>query len=307
MKITWLLLFSVFIYSCAKESAELHISHGQLQMQGRATTFHSDNLTAFNNALVVENSLVNFSGQNMAFFDEGGLADLKSAFIGTDGSSFTGKKTLATTNHRFSYVLNYNNILYCFANQGGSIFLEKSTDGVNWTLMNNGNSVLDSETDINSLYHFVWNVAVDVDDNGVWQMFIESSDFTGNSYAGLTHSTATMNGDLIEFNTNKSATFVIPEAGSPYVRNVPGKGLLLFYGKMDENFWWSVAAGTFVNNIFTEDSNFKIGAPNIHVCDPHALQLEDGRTLMSMSFDQDSTYLAYSNMSLEQIFDSLDQ
>lgn|GEM_PF-4869777 len=296
--------FSLISVSCTKQSSTEQLNP-PLYFHSKASIFGSNNRPSLGGAIAIENSLVSFQGQTLAFFDEGPAGDLTSANIGSDGSVFSNKRLIEKYDHRFSYVFNYQNVLYDFYNKGGEIYLDKSLDGINWQLINNGQPVLNTESDSNSIYHFIWNVGVAVDDNGIWQMLIESSDSRGNYFAGLSYSTATMNNDSIDFNINKSSNFVTNKAGNPFLQNIPGKGLLVFYGKQDERNLWFITAGILVNGTFTEHLEFMIGAPGIHVCDPAALQLADGSTLLSLSFNQDSTYMAYSDMSLEQIFDSL--
>ena len=82
-------------------------------------------------------------------------------------------------------------------------------------------------------------------------------------------------------------------------------------GVPNENFGneWYVTAATFDlnTNTVTEHNSFQIGTRGIHVCDPHLVELPDGRTLLSVSFDQVSTYLAYTNQTISDLYDQAQQ
>lgn len=283
----------------------LKISTEKLYFNGKASMFASDNTWQFGRDIVVENSFININGDVFAYFDENASSDLTRASIGSSAQLYQNKQVITPKDRRFSYVFTHNNVMYDFYYVANKIYLEKSTDGVKWHQMNGGQPVLNDSTDPQSLYRQIWNVGVDVDDNGVFHMLIESSDDRGNAYAGLTYSTAILSGDMISFDANKSATHLVSDAGNPYLKNIPGKGMLVFYGKIKDHSLWYVSAGKLVAGVLTESPSFQIGATGVHVCDPAAIELPDGRTILSVSFDQVATYFAFSNMTLEQIYDSL--
>lgn len=303
-----LLVFLFLITACANEKDSSKKEN--LNFYGSASVFFEGENPAFESRIIVENSLVNFNNSIIAFFDQGAVGNFAVAELGNNGHQFLNATHL-NTNRRFSYVLNYNGILYNFFNNGGSIFLEKSLNGINWQLINNGQPVLTSDyLTPNSIYHYIWNVGVTVDSAGTWHMLVEASDISGNGFAGLGYLTAQMVNDTINFDINKSQNFLITQAGNPYVTYIQGKGLLIIYGRItmpNENFGneWYITAATFdlSTHTVTEYNNFQIGTRNIHVCDPHMVELPDGRTLLSVSFDQSLTYLAYTNHTLSELFD----
>lgn len=281
------------------------ISTEKLYFHGPASVFSSDNTWEFGRNTVVENSFINLNGEVFAYFDENAISNLTRAHIGPNAALYDHKQVITPGDRRFSYVFTHNNVIYDFYYKANKIYLEKSLDGVTWSQMNGGQPVLNDSSDPQSLYYKVWNVGVDVDDNGVFHMLIESSDDRGNAYAGLTYSTAVLSGDMISFDANKSATHLVNDAGNPYLKNIPGKGMLVFYGKLKNNSLWYISTGKLVAGVLTESPGFQIGATGVHVCDPAAIELPDGRTILSVSFDQVATYFAFSNMTLEQIYDSL--
>ncbi len=305
------LLLIGLLTACGKESPVNKQAVFTLSLHGSATTFYEKTNPAFNAGAIVENSMVSFQNQIFAFYDEGANGNFTSAELGNSGQNFFNQKIL-NLDRRFSYVLNYQETLYNFFYKANSIYLEKSTDGLNWQLINNGLPVLNSEPDPNSIYYNVWNVAVTVDEMGVWHLFVECADIRNNTYAGLAYSTAVMVGDQIDFNPNKSSTFLIQQAGNPYVTNVPGKGLLIVYGQIflpNENFdyEWYVSAATFNlnTNTVTEHNEFQVGVRGIHVADPHLVELPNGKILLSLSVNQNSTYFAYSDQSMSEFYDLL--
>lgn len=310
------LAIAVLSTSCAKEKTNNELtttttSVFTLSLFGSAKQFYEKTNPALGAGVIVENSVVNFQNQILAFYDEGANGNFTSAELGSFGGDFLNQKFL-NIDRRFSYVFDYQGVLYNFFYRNNSIFLEKSTDGLIWQPMNNGLAVLNSDPNPNSIYHYIWNVGVTVDENGVWHLVVECSDFRDNGYAGLGYSSAILVGDQIEFDTNKSANFLIQQAGNPYMTYVPGKGLLIVHGRIvlpNENFdsEWYVSATT-INlntNTVTEHNDFQIGVRGIHVADPHLVELSNGKILLSLSVNQNSTYFVYSDQTIESFFDSL--
>ncbi|AZZ35396.1 hypothetical protein CIK05_00795 [Bdellovibrio sp. qaytius] len=303
------LAIAVFITGCAKEKQINKLY--SLQLFGSAKNFYEKDNPALGAKVIIENSLVKFENQIFAFYDEGAIGNFSSAELGESGNDFKRRKSI-NFGRRFSYVLSHQGNLYNFYQKDNSIFLEKSSDGINWLPMNNGQAVLSSESGQYSIYYSVWNVGVTVDENDVWHMVVECSDYRGNAFAGLGYSSATLVGDQIEFDTNKTNNFIIQQAGNPYLANVPGKGLLIVYGRTtlpNENFnnEWYVTAATLNlnNNAVVEHNDFQIGVPGIDVADPHLIEVPNGKLLLSLSVHQDSTYFIYSNQTLDSFYDSL--
>jgi hypothetical protein len=306
------LIALLLLSGCAKDTISLPPSPQDISLYGSAKEafYEVDSKAAFNSQIVIENSFVNFNNKILAFYDLKATGSFVLANVDSNGNSTEG--SLIANNRRFSYVLNHNNILYSFFNQGGYIFVERSYDAINWEILNNGNPVLSSEADPNSIFHYIWNVGVTVDDNEVWHMFIESSDYRDNAYANITYSNAMFNGNNIDFNINKSRVPLIEHAGNPYATFVKGKGVLLIYGKLlspiqDLGEEWYIKAGVFDVNthMAREKTDFTIGKAKMHICDPHMVQTLDGRLMLSYSYNQIYTHLLYSNKTVFELFDLL--
>lgn len=286
-----------------------------LQFDGSATMFTESHALSYNQQGAIENSLVNFNGKVLAFFDPNMNGDFFKAELGSDGKSFIDQQQI-TSSVRFPYTLVANNSLYNFGSMNGDIYLWKSTDGGNsWALVNNGQPVLHHSSDPNSIYNQVWNVGVAVDDNGTWHMLVECS-VAGAvaSNVGLAYSTATMTNDSIDFDSNRSNSQVIPKAGNPFLAFVSGKGLLAVHGVTadptaqygDE---WFVSASTLAtgSNTWIEHKNtFRIGTKGVHVCDPHLVELPAGGLMMTVSMNQDSISTAYApGVTFSSMFNSV--
>jgi hypothetical protein len=199
--------------------------------------------------------------------------------------------------------MEHDGFYYEFVLGSGGIHLYKSSDLFTWTHINNGQPVLKMD---GGIYTQVWNVGVAVDNAGVWHLLVECADMKGaiQGGVGLAYSYTTPNGDNFDFDTNKTASHVIPHGGNPDLKYVEGKGLLSIHGYAATGIW-ETKASTFDGTTWTLHEDFYIGTPGIHVCDPSLIEMADGRTLLSVSFDQNFIYLANSDLSIEQIYDYL--
>lgn len=209
----------------------------------------------------------------------------------------------------FAYVFDHNGVFYNFYKDNGGIFAKKSNDLLTWTALNNGQAVLSEVPGTD--YQFMWNPGLVVDDNGVWHLLVECGRAASQSDVGLCYSTATMNGDTIDFNVNKSTGIVLLGGGNPWIGNVAGKGLVAVYGKANSpasvfgNEWY-VAAAVLPNGQTTwvESNNFRIGATGIHVCDPHLVETPNGVSLL-LSYDQHSVYEMKTSQTMSELYDSI--
>lgn len=245
----------------------------------------------------VETSLITISGRVMALHDPATDGGLYVSDLGTDGRSFNGVIRSAT-DMRFSYVMPYAGLFYLFALRAADIYLWSSNDLYAWKQVNGGRPVLTHAYGLE-----LWNVGVDVDSNGVWHLLVEAS-ATGNANAGLIYSTAKLVNDKIEFKLNQ--TFVIEKAGNPYVRAISG-GLLVLYGTQKNGDWQTTAATFDGQKWSTRENKFLLSVPGQAVCDPHATDLPDGGSMISVSVAQNSTSFLYSSLTLTEFYQELTQ
>lgn len=237
---------------------------------------------------------------------ESSIVELNGKVIYTIDYEMNGKFMIGTSNQdlryinddaRFSYTMMYQDQYYNFINRNGEIYLAKSPDLVNWTMINNSNPVLTKQT--GTIYSSIWNVGVAVDDKGVWHLMAETS-IRDNDEAGLIYSSATMSNDgLINFDANRSTSHVIEKAGNPWLGYIPGKGLLAVYGSMKSGNW-TVRAATKTDK-WNENSSFEISAPGMAICDPHLIE-HNGQTILTLSYDQKEVYEMRSKETLTELF-----
>lgn len=290
--------------SCTKAPPKIYFP---LMMQGNAKYFSEFENPSYNAASAVENSLVIKDGVVYALFDPLTNGAFHLASLGDDGKLFAEVKRIGT-DMRFSYTMKYAESYYTFAKVYEDIFLWSSNDLEKWQLLNSGKPVLSAQR--NSIYQTIWNVGVAVDDSGEWHMLIEASPAsTDPSKVGLGYSHARWSKGEINFNTNASPTHVIPRAGNPWLGFLPGLGLLAVYGVTSTPIGlygdeWYIGASKLNpgSSKWIAIQDFRMGRPGIHVCDPHLVELPNGGTMLTASYDQDSIYKMFSEKSLKQIF-----
>ena len=146
---------------CAKDA-----SPSDIERIGEATVFSEVPNHAFKNRSVVETSLVNIDGSLIAFFDHEWTGKmfrvpLQSSLIATVSPH------LVIESARFPYTINKGGTLFNLATVDGNVYLWKSLDlGLTWTKINGGRPVLNRSDDRSSIYHQLWNVAIDIADDG---------------------------------------------------------------------------------------------------------------------------------------------
>lgn len=100
--------------------------------------------------------------------------------------------------------------------------------------------------------------------------------------------------------TSKSAK----RAASLLILTATQNGLLIFYGDLTGDFW-TTSVATFDGTSWVKHKDkFDIGTPSVHVCDPHAIEV-DGKILLSVSVDQNSITLTEASDSFEALFERL--
>lgn len=294
-----IILVLLALTACAENKTQIQIQT-PAEPQEKAESLEIKNFSFIQNdsvllTNVVEANAVEYNNSLVYLFDFGMNGNLS---IGTSNDD----RQSIGDDYRFAYIMKYQNYYLNFYNVGGSVMLSKSYDLKSWQLINNGQPVLSQTAD--TIYNAIWNVGVTVDDNGVFHLLAETSS-AGNDTAGLAYSTATMTGDLISFDPNRSSTHVIDLAGNPWLEFVPGRGLVIVYGKLTDNGLWYVSAATMKNGIFKESPNMTIGSQGIHVCDPHVISI-NGNLVLVVSYDQNKVYELRSKQTMTQFFDEID-
>ena len=243
----------------------------------------------------VESSLVAVDGTMNYLYDPFMNGTLDHAVLSSPGEIVSERKV--SSGKRFSYVFQHDGEFYMFAESDNAIYAWSSADLDDWSPMNGGEPVLHPSTGLTAN---LWNVGVDVDDSGVWHMFVEASS-GDDSRAGIAHLTATMDGDSLSFDASNPTVFTIPEAGNPFVKYVPGKGFLMVYGSQ-QGPYWTVAAATSVDGKDWTVSNFSMGAHGVHVCDP-TMEYLDGLLYLAVSVGQVEVHTMSVAMTFPQFFD----
>ncbi len=307
--LTLLLTMAMLLMGCGKAPG---VTHYPLTFVGSsAKGFHQGAPMEYGNQRVVDSSVLNVNGELKAFLDWG-----DSAFFGSE-NIVNGMEVNFTPTHtglNFTYTIYQNGNYYNFGWMGGNIYLDKSADGIHWTRINGGRPVLHREMDPTSNWYSIYNVGVDVDTNGLWHLVVECMDSAPNELnVGLCYSNATMNGDEINFDTNKLAQQVVAHGGNPYLKILPGQGMLIVHGQANDatgpfgKEWYvtatTVAEGTM--DFVTHKDKFMVGTPGIHDCDPHMAMKPDGELLLVLSVDQSHVATATAGTTLESLFDSL--
>jgi hypothetical protein len=280
-----------------------------LSFSGVATQYGELQNPVYDNVAKSETSLNLINGRVVMFFD---IYDPSISYNNLGRVDFfNGGVQTVMRNMTFEYTMSANGALYNFAQLGADLFLWKSVDdGFTWTKINGGQPVVTHSVDPTSPWYTLWNPAVDVDENGTWHLLLECATNAGTpdqNGVGLCYSTATMTGDSISFDAGKIAAQVIPGGGNPYIKAIPGKGLLVIHGQLPPGGFWYVGATTFSGGTWKRhDDKFQIGRANTHVCDPHAIDLPGGGSLITMSFDQSAVYAVQGALSLTDLFNQLE-
>lgn len=215
-----------------------------------------------------------------------------------------GRDFLLPFRARFFYFLNYNERIYCFFQGGGGIQANYSDDLINWEPMNGGRPVLNND---GGLFVTTWNVAVAVDDAGLFHMLVECAHDASPYSVGMSYLTANLIGSTLNFNLTKKSSMDIVGGGNPELKFIPNVGLISVHGQamdaFNDNFWYltisTLPIGQTVWN--QKKDHVKLWADKIHVADPSIL--DNGSSLtFSFSYDQNSSYQILINKTYEELF-----
>ncbi len=287
-----LVILSLCLVSCSYSNKETSIPNANFSIRGVNFVESKSENPLFITA--VESSIVSYNNQITYLIDFGMNGDLS---VGTNKADMVS----VSKDDRFAYIFQKENIYYKLHTVSSNVYLTRSYDLKSWSLMNNGQPVLSQQ--LGTIYSTIWNVGVDIDSQGVWHLLAEVS-ATGNENACLAYSTATLNGNNISFDLNKSMNCSISKAGNPWVGYVEGKGLLTVYGKMNEQDLWFVKAAVLTDGSWVENESIEIGEAGVHICDPHLLQTESG-LILTLSYAQEYVFKLETKDNLEQLFNQV--
>lgn len=273
---------ALHLTACAKTNRQ-----PDLAFSGSANQFRQTEKRAFSGVEAIENSFVRLNGKVFSFFDPAATGEMRRREMASGAT-----QTVLPNGARFSYVRENEGELLNFVTIEGDIYRSRSTDG--------GFTWID-QIKVVEAERVQWNPGVARDTLGGWHMLIESSE-TG---------TGAFQGDVgcYYFTSADGLTWaargrVIDRCGNPYLV-FTSRGLLVIHGDLRDV--WSATASTFDGATWTTHrEKFGIGSPGVHVCDPHAIEV-DGKILLSVSVDQNSITLSESNETFEQLHERLVQ
>jgi hypothetical protein len=295
-KIYVLIIFTILIFSCNKEETP------NLNYYGEATKAQGLYLYLDN---TVETNIINDNGKIVNHYDYNMKGNLTY-------SETLNNENIKSCNIqiRFPYVIKYQNKFYAFGwkhPEQYNIYMWESNDGINW---NNCKLVLSKSNDPNSIWYYIWNVGVTIDKNGICHLLAECAPKGENQNGvGLSYLTCTFD-ENINFDNSKTESQIIPGGGNPYLYYSEEKNsILVIHGMIYTNYknftadYWFTTASTFnidKNEWNTNFDKFSFGEKNIHVCDPHAININNNIFIV-FSWDQDTTYGFFIKGNLEDL------
>lgn len=241
--------------------------------------FEQIQFRAMDGAAVIENSFVEIKGEIIAFFDSKADGEMLKA---SNKNGYRDRREVLR-DARFSYVTKIEDRLFVFVTRSNDIFrLESFDDGETWQ----------DEILILKAERLQWNVAVEIDKNGLWHMLVETGDEPSQADVRCDYYTSA------DGLTWMKETASIDRCGNPYLKET-SHGILAMYGKL-ENVW-HVTTSILENDGTWRETGHRIEASGIHVCDPHAIEV-DGKILLSVSYDQNSIVFLRSDLDFDSFF-----
>jgi hypothetical protein len=279
------------------------------------------------NSGIVENSIIGEDGKLINIYDDGYNGTL------TFGNSFPSDyfksildKQVCNVKVRFPYSIKYGGKYYTFGwrylnnvLEPSNIYLWSSSDGIDWQQENDGLAVLSASSDPNSIWYFIWNVAVAIDDHDVFHLVAECAPNGINQQrVGLGYSSAKLENGKIDFNPNKTTSHIVKNGGNPYLYySNTEKTFLLIHGMIYSNvnslssdYWWITASYQNMENKtwITNPKKFSLGKSGIHVADPHAAVVQiNGKyfTRLIFSYNQNYIYSIFFENDLDSLLEEL--
>jgi hypothetical protein len=279
------------------------------------------------NSGIVENSILSEEGKLINIYDDGynGILTFGNSYPSDYFKNILDKQ-VCNVKVRFPYTVKYNGKYYTFGwryvnnvVEPYNIYLWSSSDGIYWDQENDGLAVLSSSSDPNSIWHYIWNVAVVVDDLDVFHLVAECAPNGVNQQGvGLGYSSAKLENGKIDFNQNKTTTHIIQNGGNPYLYySKSEKTFLVIHGmiysganSLSSDYWWITASYQNKENKtwITNPNKFSFGKNGIHVCDPHAAVVEiSGKlfTRLIFSYNQNFIYSIFFENDLDSLLAEL--
>lgn len=280
-----------------------------LEFYGNANNFFQSEKKAYLGHTLAETSLVRMGSDIITFFSDSGRGEyMARANLGVTGYEWSDSRVVVENGSRFTYVFKHGDILYNASTRVDGVYLMSSSDGEEWAELGR---ILSKSDDPNSKRFNLWNPAIAVDHTGTWHLLVEAADYRNQNAVGLIYATTvvptTPSYGSINFDSTVSNDFVIEGGGNPWVTHIKGKGLLVIHGyiwKPIEPFTnhWYTTASTFDGVHWTTHADkFRIGVYNIHVCDPHAIEV-NGDIILNVGVDQAFIYKTHAR---NETFESL--
>lgn len=271
------LIVLMLISGCAKIPREFDLEFG-----GSENRFYQTQRKALGGLAAIENSFVMIDNQVVSFFDPDATGIMQRTVLNS-GSV----ETVMPSDARFSYVTEIDGRLFNFVTRNNAIYRLESTDkGKTWTDLI---QVVPADM-------IQWNVGV-TKHQGTWHMLIEADETGLPNQQGVACYHLTSIDGISWTRTGEK----IPNCGNPYLVSTPN-GILSIHGVVYRPTEWHVIASTFDGTKWTEHPDkFQIGVPNVHVCDPHAIEV-NGKILLSVSVDQNSISFAEANDTFESLY-----
>lgn len=285
LKIILLMLAAIaalHLTACAKTNRQ-----PDLVFAGEANQFRQTEKRAFGGEAAIENSFVFIAGVLHAFYDPDATGAMKRKNMATNAT-----ETVLPNGARFSYVMENEGELLNFVTIDGDIYRSRSTDGgLTWV---DQIKVVEAE-------RVQWNPGVARDSLGGWHMLVESSETGLGAFQGDVGCYYFTSADGVQWQARGR---VIERCGNPYLV-FTSRGLLVIHGDLRDV--WSTTATTFDGTTWTTHrEKFDVGSPGVHVCDPHAIEVE-GKILLSVSVDQNSITLTEASETFEELHERLMQ
>jgi hypothetical protein len=247
-----------------------------------------------------------FNGVNLSY---GEMTDTRCTSVGA----------LAATDDadaRFGYVFKVGSIYYQTYQRAadGQIGLKKSINKLNWTVINGGNPVLSGGA-IGSIYYHTWNTGVYVSGD-TWHLWVECGAAGDQSDVGIAYSYGTFSGDVINFDTHRTASHVIRGGGQPNPVLIDNY-LVMLHGSInvqDRTLWEIRAATVLVTSnwalpeSYTESPYFQVKYQGMHTADPDFVDFgttKSHRLGIGFMYNQNRSDLLYLDMTPAQFLDAL--
>lgn len=279
-------------------------------MDGIACTeFKEHETPALNGLNAVENTYIYDGGTLFTLYDLGAAGEMSKGTInGTTYKGLTSISQVIESGARFSYIVPWGAGFRGFVTRDFDIYLIESDDLVTWT---SGSSILARSASTSNHRYYQWNAAVAYDTDGVGHMMVEASPTTTNQEDVRLVYLQSPNGSTT-FSEVSGVDDVIG-GGNAWLTFIPGKGLLCIHGSVwgDNGAFWRIRASTLPIGATqwrqAPLTVFDIAKTNIHVADPHLIETADGRILMSVSYNQNSTisYISRDKLTLSGLFDRI--